>query len=186
MHDLQLTQFAGHSADFQATISWLTIKLSQLKIMLNTDSKPNGLYGLTLSMYVSTVDLTVTYYIGQIYRGEFAKMCGLLRIYELYIWNIIFLGTRKYFFPLKISSFLTPHTPKTKNQVWDPGLRLRICILGISTTLKCLQYYFASWMKLAIILRKKQSFEFSTLFFCRVFDKVWIPNVVFKYEIDQQ
>ena len=24
------------------------------------------------------------YYIGQIYGGDFAKMCGLLRIYELY------------------------------------------------------------------------------------------------------
>ena len=25
------------------------------------------------------------YYIGQIYGGDFAKICGLLRIYELYI-----------------------------------------------------------------------------------------------------
>ena len=33
---------------------------------------------------ISTVDLTVTAYVGQIYGGDFAKTCGLLRIYELY------------------------------------------------------------------------------------------------------
>ena len=33
---------------------------------------------------ISTVDMTVTKYIGQIYGGDFAKMCGLLRIYELH------------------------------------------------------------------------------------------------------
>ena len=35
---------------------------------------------------ISIVDLTVTiaYYIGQIYGGDFAKICGLLRVYELY------------------------------------------------------------------------------------------------------
>ena len=32
---------------------------------------------------ISTVDLTVTTFIGQIYGGDFAKFCGLLRIYEL-------------------------------------------------------------------------------------------------------
>ena len=33
---------------------------------------------------ISTVDMTVTCkYIGQIYGGDFAKNCGLLRIYEL-------------------------------------------------------------------------------------------------------
>ena len=31
---------------------------------------------------ISTVDLTINY-IGQIYGGDFAKICGLLRIYEL-------------------------------------------------------------------------------------------------------
>ena len=34
---------------------------------------------------VSTVDLTGTTYIGQIYGGDFAKICVLLRIYELYV-----------------------------------------------------------------------------------------------------
>ena len=34
---------------------------------------------------ISTVDLTGTTYIGQIYCGDFAKFCGLLRIYELYV-----------------------------------------------------------------------------------------------------
>ena len=38
VHDLQLTQFDGHSADVQANISWMTIKLSQVKIVHNTDS----------------------------------------------------------------------------------------------------------------------------------------------------
>ena len=33
---------------------------------------------------ISTVDLTGTMYIRQIYGGDFAKFCGLLRIYELY------------------------------------------------------------------------------------------------------
>ena len=33
---------------------------------------------------ISTVDLTGTTYIEQIYGGDFAKFCGLLRIYELY------------------------------------------------------------------------------------------------------
>ena len=33
---------------------------------------------------ISTLDLTVTKYIGQIYGGDFAKIRGLLRIYELY------------------------------------------------------------------------------------------------------
>ena len=33
------------------------------------------------------------YYIGQIYGGDFAKICGLLRIYELYL-LIYFLDTR--------------------------------------------------------------------------------------------
>ena len=32
---------------------------------------------------ISTVDLTVTKYIGQIYDGDFVKFCGLLRMYEL-------------------------------------------------------------------------------------------------------
>ena len=32
---------------------------------------------------ISTVDVTVTTYIGQIYGGDFTKICGLLRIYEL-------------------------------------------------------------------------------------------------------
>ena len=32
---------------------------------------------------IYTVDLTVTMCIGQIYGGDFAKICGLLRIYEL-------------------------------------------------------------------------------------------------------
>jgi hypothetical protein len=32
---------------------------------------------------ISTVDLTVTTYIGQIYSGDFAKFCSLLRIHEL-------------------------------------------------------------------------------------------------------
>ena len=32
---------------------------------------------------ISTVDLTVTT-LGQIYGGDFAKICGLFRIYELY------------------------------------------------------------------------------------------------------
>ena len=32
---------------------------------------------------ISTLDLTGTKYIGQIYCGDFAKFCGLLRIYEL-------------------------------------------------------------------------------------------------------
>ena len=31
---------------------------------------------------ICTVDLTI---IGQIYGGDFAKFCGLLRIYELYL-----------------------------------------------------------------------------------------------------
>ena len=34
---------------------------------------------------ISIVDLTITMYIGQIYGGDFAKFCGLLRIYELYV-----------------------------------------------------------------------------------------------------
>ena len=34
---------------------------------------------------ISTVDLTVTTFVGQIYGGDFAKFCGLLRIYELYL-----------------------------------------------------------------------------------------------------
>ena len=34
---------------------------------------------------ISTVNLTVTTYIGQIYGGDFTKNCGLLRIYELYL-----------------------------------------------------------------------------------------------------
>ena len=34
-----------------------------------------------------------SYYIGQIYGGDFAKICGLLRIYELYLLNY-FLDTR--------------------------------------------------------------------------------------------
>ena len=34
---------------------------------------------------MSNVNLTVTTYIGQIYGGDFAKSCGLLRIYELYL-----------------------------------------------------------------------------------------------------
>ena len=33
---------------------------------------------------ISTVGLTVTKYIGQIYGEDFAKICGLLRIYGLY------------------------------------------------------------------------------------------------------
>ena len=33
---------------------------------------------------ISTIDLTATKYMGQIYGGDFAKNCGLLRIYELY------------------------------------------------------------------------------------------------------
>ena len=33
---------------------------------------------------ISTLDLTVTTYLGQIYGEDFAKFCGLLRIYELY------------------------------------------------------------------------------------------------------
>ena len=32
---------------------------------------------------ISTVDLTGTKYIGQIYGLDFTKICGLLRIYEL-------------------------------------------------------------------------------------------------------
>ena len=32
---------------------------------------------------ISTVDLTFTRYVGQIYGGDFTKICGLLRIYEL-------------------------------------------------------------------------------------------------------
>ena len=34
---------------------------------------------------ISTVDLTGTTYIGQIYGGDFTKICGLLRIYEFYL-----------------------------------------------------------------------------------------------------
>ena len=37
MHDLQLTQFVGHSADVSPKISWMTIKLNQLKIVHNID-----------------------------------------------------------------------------------------------------------------------------------------------------
>ena len=48
MHDLQLTQFDGHSADVSLEISGMTIKLSQLKIVHNTDLKMNGLYILNL------------------------------------------------------------------------------------------------------------------------------------------
>ena len=37
---------------------------------------------------ISTVDLTGTTYIGgQIYGGDFANFCGLLRIYELYTYR---------------------------------------------------------------------------------------------------
>ena len=32
---------------------------------------------------ISTVDLTGTTYVGQIYGGDFAKFCGLLKTYEL-------------------------------------------------------------------------------------------------------
>ena len=36
---------------------------------------------------ISAVDLTVTTYVGQIYYGgDFTKICGLLRMYELYLW----------------------------------------------------------------------------------------------------
>ena len=39
---------------------------------------------------ISTVDLTITTYIGQIYGEGFAKICGLLRIYELVVWRTYF------------------------------------------------------------------------------------------------
>ena len=32
----------------------------------------------------SPVQINMTHPLGQIYAGDFAKMCGLLRIYELY------------------------------------------------------------------------------------------------------
>ena len=32
---------------------------------------------------ISTIDLTITTYIGQIYGGDSKKICGLLRLYEL-------------------------------------------------------------------------------------------------------
>ena len=38
------------------------------------------------------------YYLGQIYSGDFAKICGLLRIYELY--------RRKYIFPVHCADIL--------------------------------------------------------------------------------
>ena len=37
MHNLQLTQFDGHSAHFQASINRMTIKLNQVNIVHNTD-----------------------------------------------------------------------------------------------------------------------------------------------------
>ena len=37
---------------------------------------------------ISTVDLTVTIYTGQINGGDFTKFCGLLRIYELYSFKV--------------------------------------------------------------------------------------------------
>ena len=44
----------------------------------------------TIFCEISTVDLTTTTYIGQIYGGDFTKLCGLLRIYELYVRNWLF------------------------------------------------------------------------------------------------
>ena len=44
MHDLQLTQFDHHSADVSLKISWLTLKLCQLKFVHNTEIKMNGLH----------------------------------------------------------------------------------------------------------------------------------------------
>ena len=35
------------------------------------------------------------HYIGQIYGGDFAKFCGLLRIYELYV-GILFIAIIKF------------------------------------------------------------------------------------------
>ena len=36
---------------------------------------------------ISTADLIGTRYIGQIYGGDFAKFCGLFRIYELCVFE---------------------------------------------------------------------------------------------------
>ena len=48
---------------------------------------------------IFTVDLTVTtHYIGQIYGADFAKFCGLLRIYELY-YNDFCLFSHQIFVP---------------------------------------------------------------------------------------
>ena len=44
----------------------------------------------TIFCKISTVDLIFMDYIGQIYGGDFAKKCGLLRMYELYLPWIIF------------------------------------------------------------------------------------------------
>jgi hypothetical protein len=55
VHDLQLTQFDGHSADIQANISGTTIKLSQLKVVHNTDLEIKGNYKEFLRMSVSEI-----------------------------------------------------------------------------------------------------------------------------------
>ena len=46
------------------------------------------------------------YYIGQIYGGDFAKMCGLLRIYELYDTILLFLLSDLLLFFFPASNFL--------------------------------------------------------------------------------
>ena len=58
---------------------------------------------------MSTVHLTVTTYVGQIYGGDFSNICGLLRIYELYLieFCIIF-----YFLPFhQIVKFIFKFSP---------------------------------------------------------------------------
>ena len=60
------------------------------------------------------------HYIGQIYGGDFAKFCGLLRIYELYI---IRFGQNNSFFPSKITDFgCYEFCSVTNLQIWRAGV----------------------------------------------------------------
>ena len=74
-----------HSISFTFSILWDTHIFSITKFgRSNVQSQVKFIYSEKAIKIceITTIDLTVRYYIEQIYGGDYPKICGLLRMYE--------------------------------------------------------------------------------------------------------